>query len=98
MNRHLRSTGFILLILSLLLAWGPSPALAAAGDLTLTTPKPTVDGNERFLISVRADAPGGLYGVQLSLTYDDTKLNVLERQSWQRLAGGQYLRGPSRSV
>jgi hypothetical protein len=77
MNRHLRSTGLILLILSVLIAWLPAPALAAAGDLTLATPKTTVDGNERFVVSVNVDAPVGLYGVQLSLAYDDTKLNIL---------------------
>ncbi|MBX3000921.1 MAG: hypothetical protein KF893_20530 [Caldilineaceae bacterium] len=76
MNRHLRSIGFILLILSLLIAM-PLSALAAVGDVTLTTPKTTVDGNERFLVSVNVEAPAGLYGVQLSLQYDDTKLNVL---------------------
>jgi hypothetical protein len=77
MKHYLRSTASILLIVALLLSWGPSSALAAAGDVTLDTPKTTVDGNERFVVSVRADAPTGLYGVQLSLTYDDTLLNVL---------------------
>jgi len=67
----------MLLILSLLFVRQPSLALAAAGDLTLATPKTTVDGNERFVVSVNVDAPAGLYGVQLSLAYDDTKLNVL---------------------
>lgn len=77
MNRYFRSTGIMLLILSLLFVRLPSLALAAAGDLSLSTPKTTVDGNERFVVSVKVDAPTGLYGVQLSLTYDDTKLNIL---------------------
>jgi hypothetical protein len=77
MNRYFRSSSLILLILSLLITWLPSPAFAAEGDLTLTTPKTTVDGNERFVVSVEVDAPVGLYGVQLSLAYDDTKLTVL---------------------
>jgi hypothetical protein len=77
MNRYFRSSSLILLILSLLITWLPSPAFAAEGDLTLTTPKTTVDGNERFVVSVEVDAPVGLYGVQLSLAYDDTALTVL---------------------
>ncbi|MEZ4639988.1 MAG: cohesin domain-containing protein [Caldilineaceae bacterium] len=77
MKRYLRATGSILLLLALLLAWGPGLALAAAGDVTLNTPKTTVDGNERFVVAVNVEAPAGLYGVQLSLAYDDTVLNVL---------------------
>lgn len=77
MNRYIRSAGTMLLILSLLFVRQPSLALAAAGDLTLATPKTTVDGNERFVVSVNVEAPTDLYGVQLSLAYDDTKLNVL---------------------
>lgn len=76
MIHHLRSLVLLILMLALV-SWSPTTALAAAGDVTLTTPKTTVDGNERFVVSVRADAPAGLYGVQLSLTYDDTLLNVL---------------------
>ena len=72
----LRSAGTILLILSLLFVRQPSLALAAAGDLTLSTPKTIVDGNERFVVSVNVQAEG-LYGAQLSLAYDDTKLNIL---------------------
>lgn len=77
MKEHLRLLCSILLLLSILVAGSPSPALAAVGDVSLTTPKTTVDGNERFVVSVQADAPTGLYGVQMSLSYDDTVLNVL---------------------
>lgn len=77
MKNHFRSTGVILLILSLLIVQLPAIALAATGDITLATPKTTVDGNERFVVTVQVDAPTGLYGVQMSLAYDDTALNVL---------------------
>lgn len=77
MYKYLRFMAAIFLILSLLLVRQPSVSLAAAGDTSLFTPKTTVDGNERFLVSVMVDAPVGLYGVQLSLAYDDTALNVL---------------------
>ncbi|MGB5048754.1 MAG: dockerin type I domain-containing protein [Caldilineaceae bacterium] len=67
----------LLLCLGLLLGLQPSLAQAVTGDISLSTPKTTVDGNERFLVSVKVDAPTGLYGVQLSLVYDDEKLNIL---------------------
>ncbi|HRJ40261.1 MAG: hypothetical protein KJZ86_10675 [Caldilineaceae bacterium] len=67
----------LLLCLGLLLGLQPGLAQAATGDVTLSTPKTTVDGNERFVVSVKVDAPTGLYGVQLSLVYDDEKLNIL---------------------
>ena len=76
MMYHLRSLVLLILMLALV-SWAPATALAATGDVTLDTPKTTVDGNERFVVSVKAEAPAGLYGVQLSLSYDDTLLNVL---------------------
>ncbi|MBX3053576.1 MAG: hypothetical protein KF753_19015 [Caldilineaceae bacterium] len=77
MNTHFRSTAVAVLILSLLVACLPGLVQAATGVVTLSTPKTTVDGNERFIVSVKVDAPTGLYGVQMSLVYDDIKLNVL---------------------
>lgn len=67
----------ILLLLALLFTWQPGLVQAADGDLTLTASKDPVDGNEHFTISVKVEAPADLYGVQFSLTYDDTKLNIL---------------------
>lgn len=66
-----------ILCAALVFNWQIGGVLAAEGDTSLDTPKTTVDGNERFVVSVNVEAPAGLYGVQLSLQYDDEKLNIL---------------------
>lgn len=54
------------------------PVDAAAGDITLTADKTTVDGNERFTVSVNVDSTPDLFAAQLSLAYDGADLNVVE--------------------
>ena len=76
-KKHIQHLASLLLCLGLLLSWQPGLVQAATGDLTISAVKTTVDGNERFVVSVSVDAPANLYGVQFSLSYDNTSLKVI---------------------
>jgi hypothetical protein len=56
------------------------PAAGAAGQVTLAADKAEVSGGEQFTVSVMIDETPGLFGAQLSLAYDNTKLAVVEVQ------------------
>jgi hypothetical protein len=91
MKKILTRYGLTLLVCFGLLAASWQLALAAGG-VTTTADKTTVDGGERFIVSVNVDATPNLFGAQLSLTYDALRLNVIEVRTgsvWP--AGGTFV-------
>lgn len=70
---------FLALAICLVAMIGASthPALAA-GIITYSVDRSTVGAGERFTLFVNVDATPGLFGAQLSLNYDNTRLEVIE--------------------
>lgn len=58
-----------------------APATQAAGTLSASADKTTVDGFERFTVSVSVDATPNLFAAQFSLGYDGTKLTAVDVRS-----------------
>ncbi len=56
----------------------PTRPTLAAGSVTYSADRTTVGAGERFTLFVNIDATPGLFGAQLSILYDNTRLKVIE--------------------
>jgi Cohesin domain len=73
----------IILVLAVCLAYAAGAAASparAAGAVSLTADKTSVQAGEQFTVSVSIDDTPGLFGAQFSLAYDNTLVKVVDVQ------------------
>lgn len=77
MKEILRVVLALVLCLIVVLSSSVRPAWAA-GVITYSADRTTIGAGERFTLFVNVDSTPGLFGAQLSLNYDNTRLEVIE--------------------
>lgn len=78
MSKLLRTISAVTLAGLLTILGLVTPLAHAAGTVTLTTSASTVDGGERFTVSVNLDETANFMGIQFSLDFDTDYLEVIQ--------------------